>query len=161
MILILMGVAGSGKTSIGQKLALELGWPFYDGDDYHPAANLQKMAARLPLDDLDREPWLAALRELIIDLSERGQPAVLAASLLKESYRKRLLNLPGQISLIYLKGDYDLIHTRLVERANHFMQASMLASQFAVLEEPHDALVIDIRLEPQEIIRNIRAAFTQ
>ncbi|HEU4595169.1 MAG TPA: gluconokinase [Pyrinomonadaceae bacterium] len=155
MVIILMGVTGSGKTTIGRLLARELGWPFHDADDFHSEASVEKMARGVPLDDRDRAPWLAALRELIRLRVESGENAVLACSALKESYRNFLL-VGEDVKLIYLKGDYDLIRERLGSRQGHFMKAAMLDSQFAALEEPERALSVDISQPPEEIVRAIR-----
>jgi len=156
MVIILMGVAGAGKTTIGRGLAAELGWPFYDADDLHPRANVEKMRRGVPLTDEDRRPWLAALRELIAGCLARDKNAVLACSALKAEYREYLL-LDERVKLVYLKGDYELIQARLRARRDHFMPPEMLASQFATLEEPADALQIDVALplaQNLELIRN-------
>jgi gluconokinase len=155
MVIILMGVTGSGKTTIGRGLARELGWPFYDADDFHPAANVEKMSRGVPLDDADRAPWLAALRELVRGLVESGGHAVLACSALKKSYRDYLL-IDGRVRLVYLKGDDGLIRERLRDRRGHFMEAAMLDSQFAALEEPEGALRVDISPPPAEVVEAIR-----
>ncbi len=155
MVIILMGVTGSGKTTIGRGLARELGWPFYDADDFHPAANVEKMSRGVPLDDSDRAPWLAALRELVRGRVESGESAVLACSALKESYRDCLLIDEG-VRLVYLKGDDELIRERLRGREGHFMKAAMLDSQFAALEEPDGALRVDVSAPPAEIVRAVR-----
>ncbi|MCI0577325.1 MAG: gluconokinase [Chloroflexi bacterium] len=155
MIILLMGVSGAGKTTIGRLLAEELAWPFYDADDFHPPANVAKMSQGLPLTDADRDAWLAALQQLIRQLLVQDQPAVIACSALKAAYRARLLaNHPG-VYLVYLKGSYDLIYRRLQDRPGHFMPPDLLASQFATLEEPQDALVVSIDQEPEEIVKAI------
>ena len=136
MVIILMGVSGSGKTTIGQRLAQELGWPFYDGDQLHPQANIAKMRQGMPLTDEDRWPWLQALRAHIATCMQRGVSAVLACSALKQAYREYLIVDETEVKLVYLKGDYDLIHTRLAQRHGHFMPPELLASQFVALEEP-------------------------
>ena len=155
MFIVLMGVTGSGKTTIGRQLARELGWQFYDADDFHPAANVEKMSRGVPLGDLDRAPWLAALRELVRECVERGEGAVLACSALKERYRDHLL-IDESVKLVYLEGDYELIRARLDGREGHFMKPAMLDSQFAALEEPGHALVVDVSSTPAEIIKSIR-----
>jgi len=158
MVIVLMGVAGSGKTTIGRGLADELGWKFYDGDDFHPRANVEKMARGVPLDDEDRAPWLESLRDLIRSCLVRGEGAVLACSALKRSYREYLL-IDEAVKLVYLKGDYELIEERLEGRRGHYMKPKMLDSQFAALEEPERGLTVDISLPPEKIIETIRSRF--
>lgn len=153
-----MGVAGSGKTTIGRALAAELGWKFYDADDFHPPANVSKMARGIPLDDADRLPWLETLGDLIRACLERGERAVLACSALKAGYRAHLL-LDERVKLAYLKGSFDLIQNRLSNRRGHFMSAAMLESQFAALEEPEQKFHIDISGTPPEIVRAIKSRF--
>jgi len=131
-----MGVSGSGKTTIGRLLAQDLGWPFYDGDDFHPQANIDKMRQGIPLTDDDRDAWLTALRQQIETFIDNRQSAVLACSALKQAYRERLRGDRPEVRFIYLKGDYALIRQRLQGRQGHFMKADLLSSQFATLEEP-------------------------
>jgi gluconokinase len=150
-----MGVAGSGKTTIGRMLAAELGWKFYDADDFHPPANVAKMKRGIPLDDADRLPWLDKLQALVRASIEGGESAVLACSALKATYRAHLL-LDKRVRLAYLKGNFDLIQKRLARRRGHFMPAAMLESQFAALEEPERESHIDIDATPGEIVRAIR-----
>jgi gluconokinase len=156
MIIILMGVSGSGKTTIGQRLAQALGWPFYDGDQFHPQANIAKMQQGIPLTDEDRWPWLHALRVQIAAWLQQGVSAVLACSALKQAYREYLLIDETQVKLVYLKGDYDLIHARLAQRHGHFMPPELLASQFAALEEPEQGVSVDIKHPPETIVALIR-----
>ena len=158
MVLVVMGVAGSGKTTIGRGLAGELGWEFYDADDFHPPPNVEKMSRGVPLDDADREPWLEALGELVRGCLERGESAVLACSALKESYRRHLL-VDGRVKLVYLRGDYGLVRERLRHRRGHFMKPRMLDSQFAALEEPGPETHFDISAPPEEVVRAIRGRF--
>ena len=155
MVVVLMGVAGSGKTTIGRGLASALGWRFYDADDYHPRANVEKMSRGVPLNDDDRRPWLQALHDLIAASLARDEHAVLACSALKESYRAYLL-FDERVRLVYLKGDHELIAARLQQRSDHFMKPQMLDSQFATLEEPAQGLHVDVSLSPEEIIQMIR-----
>ncbi|PYS94256.1 MAG: gluconate kinase [Acidobacteria bacterium] len=155
MVIVLMGVAGSGKTTIGRGLATALGWRFDDADDYHPRTNVEKMSRGVPLNDDDRRPWLQALHDLIADSLARGENAVLACSALKESYRAYLL-FDERVKLVYLKGEHELIAARLKQRSDHFMKPQMLDSQFATLEEPTQGLHIDVALSPEEIIQTIR-----
>jgi gluconokinase len=155
MILIIMGVAGSGKTTIGSLLAQELGWKFYDADDYHSETNRAKMSQGIPLTDEDRADWLATLRNLIEQNIRQNMPAVLACSALKNSYRD-MLKINEQVKFVYLHGTYEQIKTRLKNRTGHYMSAGMLDSQFQTLEEPKDTLSIDIIHTPQEIVSIIR-----
>lgn len=156
MVIVLMGVSGSGKTTVGRGLADELGWKFYDGDDFHPRSNVEKMARGVPLNDEDRAPWLDSLRELIESCLARGEDAVLACSALKRSYRERLL-IDARVRLVYLKGDYELLEDRLEGRHGHFMKPEMLDSQLAALEEPRRGLTVDVSPPPEKIIETIRS----
>jgi gluconokinase len=159
MFIVLMGVAGSGKTTIGRELSAELGWKFYDADDFHPPANVERMTRGIALTDADRLPWLETLRELIRACLESGERAVLACSALKETYREYLL-LDERVKLVYLKGDFKLIQERLAGRAGHFMKPEMLDGQFAALEEPGaEELHVNIDATPQQIVRVIREHF--
>jgi gluconokinase len=153
MIVVLMGVCGSGKTTVGRELADDMHWPFLDADDYHPQANVSKMASGVALTDADREPWLDRLVTEVRRYNLRGASAVLACSALKKAYRDRLDKgsvSPGDVRVVYLKGDAATIAPRLASRSGHYMPATLLASQFAALEEPSDAIVVDIR-EPTAI----------
>jgi gluconokinase len=150
--LIVMGVSGSGKTTVGKALAEHLRWDFYDADNFHPPENVAKMANGIPLDDSDRAPWLAALHDLISDSLILNRPGVLACSALKERYRRQLFQGNEKVQFVYLKGTYDLIWARMKTRTNHFMKAQMLHSQFDALEEPSDALTVDIALSVEDIL---------
>lgn len=150
-----MGVAGSGKTLIGSMLAKSLNWEFADADEFHPAANIEKMTHGIPLTDEDREPWLRAMHGAVVCWIESGENAVLACSALKQRYRDQLSHIP-ETRFVYLKGTFDLIYTRLSQRQNHFMKPEMLASQFADLEEPADAIVVDVSGTPDQIVAEIR-----
>ena len=152
---IVMGVAGSGKTTVGQALAQRLGWDFYDADAFHPAENIHKMASGIPLDDADRLPWLRSLHALIAASLEENRPAVLACSALKESYRQTLLEGNEKVLVVYLKGSYDLIWSRISARQDHYMKPQMLRSQFETLEEPEDVLTVDISMSVEEIVQEI------
>lgn len=157
MIIVLMGVSGSGKTTVGQILAGKLGWTFIDADDYHPAANVEKMRRGEPLTDEDRRPWLAALRERIDRACERGEDLVVACSALKHAYRDYLReDEPGCVRFVYLEGSEELIRARLANRRGHFMPPSLLHSQFEALEPPADALRIDVTPAPEVIAEQIR-----
>lgn len=154
-LVLVMGVAGSGKTLIGSMLAESLGWRFVDADAFHPAANLQKMSQGIQLTDTDREPWLATMQQKVSEWLTADEKVVLACSALKERYREQLAR-AGELKVVYLKGDFDLIYERLEKRRDHFMRPEMLASQFADLEEPQQAIMVDIRLTPQRIISELR-----
>jgi carbohydrate kinase (thermoresistant glucokinase family) len=155
--IIIMGVSGSGKTSIGKALAARLGWSFFDADDFHSPENISKMAAGIPLTDADRIPWLSALHDLVARYQKEHRPGILACSALKDSYREKITSGSQKVSIVYLKGDFDLLWSRMSGRKNHYMQPKMLQSQFAALEEPENALVIDIAQRPEEIVGKIIA----
>jgi len=140
MIVVVMGVSGVGKTTIGRLVAKQLGWRFIDADDHHPAANVAKMAAGIALEDADRWPWLDALNQLL----RKEKSAVLACSALKESYRKRLLAGIAETRIVFLDGSKALIASRLAARKHRYMPASLLDSQFAALEPPAEAIAIDV-----------------
>jgi len=156
MLIVIMGVAGSGKTAVAEALATALDWPWYDADHYHPPANIEKMSKGAPLTDDDREAWLEALATVLREHAANRESAVLACSALKQRYRDRL-HVDPAVRFVYLHGDYDLIMARLMERPGHFMKPEMLASQFAALEPPQDAVVIDIRAPLVEIVAEIRS----
>lgn len=152
---IVMGVSGCGKSSVGRSLAGALGWDFYDADDFHPPENVAKMANGFPLDDSDRTPWLAALHELISSSLKADRPGVLACSALKERYRQQLMGGDEDVQIIYLKGSYDLIWSRMKKRTDHYMKPHMLKSQFETLEEPANALTMDISRLVDDIVQEI------
>jgi gluconokinase len=156
LIVVLMGVSGSGKTTIGELLAKKLDWLFYDGDDFHPKSNIEKMKRGVPLTDKAREPWLSAISKLIHDLIEQGKSAVITCSALKQSYRDRLVENRNDVIIVYLKGSYGLIAQRLHDRKEHFFNANLLKSQFETLEEPKGGLTIDIDQELSVIVEDIR-----
>jgi gluconokinase len=156
MVLILMGVAGSGKTTIGQMLARALGWRFVEGDDFHSPANVAKMAAGIPLTDADRVPWLAALHNAIAGWVREQQNIVLASSALKRTYRATLKVGP-EVIFAYLRGSPELIARRIEHRRGHYMKANLLPSQFEILEEPEDAITVEAALPEEEIVRQILA----
>ncbi|ODT43147.1 MAG: gluconate kinase [Nitrospira sp. SCN 59-13] len=157
MIILIMGVSGAGKTTIGRRLAEVLGWKFLEGDDLHPIANIEKMRSGQPLTDSDRRPWLERLHATIAEQVRMNQPAVMACSVLKMTYRAVVEEGARHVlRLVYLKGTADLFRERLAGRRKHFMPPELLDSQLAILEEPADALVIDATLPPDEIILRIR-----
>lgn len=150
-----MGVSGAGKTTLGMALASRLGWDFLDADDFHPAGNVKKMASGIPLSDADRAPWLATLHQLISLKLKSGHHPVLACSALKEKYRIQLLQDTHGIETIYLRGDYEMIWSRMAGRQGHYMKPELLQSQFAALEEPENVFVLDVSLSIEEMIDKI------
>jgi gluconokinase len=154
VIVVVMGVSGAGKTTIGRLLAERLRMPFIEGDDYHPPANVTKMASGVPLEDENRWPWLDALNGV---LRQKGH-AVLACSALKTSYRARLLEGVAEAAIVHLHGDKALIASRLRKRQHRYMPASLLDSQFAALEAPRDAIAIDVAVDPADCVEAIVAA---
>lgn len=156
-VLILMGVSGSGKTTVGTRLAETLGWDFADGDDFHPDANVEKMSRGEPLTDEDRWPWLRAIRDFIHQRLEQGEPAIVACSALKAAYRDVLLDGNEGAEIVYLKGSSDLIRRRMEARSDHFFDAELLDSQFEALEEPgtEAALTVSVDAPPAAIVRTI------
>ena len=154
MKVIVMGVSGCGKTTIGNLLAARLGYPFLDADEFHPPENVAKMAAGTPLTDEDRRPWL----ELLNGKLRAGENAVLACSALKESYRRILSRGLADCRFVHLRGDIELIRARLGARMHRYMPASLLESQFATLEPPADSLAVDIAHPPARCVDNIVAA---
>src|SRR5207253_1367524 len=159
VIVIIYGDAGACKTTVGQLLALELGWHFLEADEFHPAANIEKMHSGHPLTDEDRWPWLERLREQIKHCLAAGENAVLACSALKRAYRERL-QVSDEVKFVFLSGDYALIANQLRHRRGHFMNPELLRSQFADLEEPkldEDVITIELRRSPQELVEEIKA----
>ena len=156
LILLLMGVSGCGKSTVGRMLAEQLGWPMYDGDDYQPKGNVAKMAQGMPLNDRDRRPWLLAIHDLLVGIKAKRGYAVVACSALKQDYRDLLLDGMEGIRLVYLKGEYAFLEERLKRRQGHFFKASLLGSQFEILEEPEDAVIVNADNPPEAIIAGIR-----
>ena len=150
-----MGPAGSGKTTVGELLAGQLGWEFADADNFHSPANIEKMAHGVPLDDNDRIPWLNSIREAMEQWNAQRRSVVLACSALKKIYRERL-QINSGVKLVYLKGTYELLRERLHSRKGHYATEQLLTSQFADLEEPEDAITVDVAHSPEEIVAEIR-----
>lgn len=157
MVVVLMGVSGSGKTTVGKILAEELGWTFVEADDFHPPANVEKMRGGTPLTDADRRPWLDALRRRIDAACEGGENVVLACSALKHAYQDYLeRDDPACVHYVYLHGSEELIKQRLAARKGHFMNPTLLHSQFETLEPPDHAVRVDVTPPPPEIAAEIR-----
>ena len=155
MIVIVMGTTGSGKTTIGSLLAKRMGWEFVDADDFHPPSNVEKMKHGIPLTDADREPWLKALHDKIVEWTAEKRSVVLACSALKQSYRHEL-RASSDVEFVYLKGSYQLFRERVIARKGHFAKQDLLASQFATLEEPTDAIIVDAAPSPEQIVSEVR-----
>jgi gluconokinase len=155
MVIVLMGVSGSGKTTIGRALAKSLRWGFSDADDFHSAANVEKMKNGIPLTDEDREPWLRSIKAAIEQWNRDEPGHVLACSALKGRYREILGRDDPEVKFVYLQGSFDLISQRLKERKGHFFNPALLRSQFEALESPKDVLVVDISKDPQEVVSAI------
>ena len=158
MIILLTGVSGSGKTAVGSGLAERLGIQFVDGDDLHPEENVRKMAAGTPLTDADREPWLLATRAVLEEHVQTGTPVIVACSALKESYRQLLIDGLPEVRLVFLRGSREVLEQRIDSRKGHFFDPSLLDSQLATLEEPEDALVIDIATDLEAVIHTVQAS---
>jgi gluconokinase len=159
MVVVVMGVSGAGKTTVGALLAQDLGWQFFDADDFHPPANVAKMSRGEPLDETDRAGWLDRLAALLDRLLRERRSAVLACSALRASHRARLRGDHGdaEVRIVYLRADPDVLRARLEARQGHFMKATLLASQLATLEEPQNALVVDAAAPPARLVERIRA----
>ncbi len=153
-VVVVMGVASSGKTSLGERLAGRLGWPFRDADSFHPPENVAKMAGGTPLNDEDRKPWLAAIAAWIDDLRATGRNGIVTCSALKRRYREVIIGDRPDVALVYLKGSRELIGGRMAARQHHFMPPALLDSQFAALEEPgpdENPLVVSVELTKDAI----------
>ena len=155
MFYVVMGVSGTGKSTIGKLLSDRTGWNFYDADDFHPITNIVKMKGGIPLTDEDRLPWLQKLEQLITHSLQSDRPGILACSALKSDYRQILRNGRSEVVFIYLRGDYECIQTRILQRTGHFMSSDLLRSQFDTLEEPEDAVVIDVSQSREAIVEEI------
>jgi carbohydrate kinase (thermoresistant glucokinase family) len=157
MVVIVMGVTGSGKSTVGARLAADLGWPFYDADSFHPPENVARMSRGIALTDADRHPWLQAIRARIDDVLARGESAVIGCSALKDAYRSMLgADKPG-VRFVFLRGDQALLAERLRHRVGHFMNPRLLGSQLDTLEEPDSAVRIEIALPLSAQLRRIRS----
>lgn len=155
MVIILMGPTGAGKTTVGEILSRELGWEFADADHFHSAANVEKMSKGIGLTDEDRKPWLAALRHKIEQWIAAGQNGILACSALKQAYRQEL-SVGPQVKWIYLKGTFEELTQRVAARQGHYAKKELVVSQFAALEEPKEAIAIDVSRSPEEIATEVR-----
>jgi len=155
VVVLLMGVSGAGKSTVGKLLASELGWEFADADDFHPAANVEKMRNGIPLTDTDRGPWLESLRAVIADWIEAGKNGVLACSALKKAYRDMLV-VGSEVRVVYLKADREVLRERLLGRHGHYMKEGLLESQIATLEEPTGAIVVNGDESHEDVAREIR-----
>jgi gluconokinase len=158
VVIVIFGVSGAGKTTVGELLARELDWHFYEADDFHSPANIEKMRRGVPLTDDDRRPWLENLRELIKRCVAANENAVLACSALKRVYRKHL-HVSAEVELVFLRGDYALVAGQLRHRRGHFMNPELLRSQFADLEEPQPeegVLTIELGRTPHELVQEIK-----
>lgn len=158
MVIVVMGVSGVGKTTVGMLLARALGAEFAEGDSYHPPANVEKMRNGAPLDDEDRWPWLQILAAEIDTWLAECRDVVLACSALKRAYRDLLAHGRPEVRFVYLQGEAALLRARLDQRRGHYMPPTLLASQLAALEEPDDALTIDVSGPPEVIVEQIRVA---
>ena len=159
MVIVLMGVTGCGKTTVGEELAEQLHWTFLDADDFHPPENKAKMNQGVPLTDEDRIPWLQALHDRIVQANHKNECCVLACSALKRSYRRLIRGEEKNVNFVYLKGPEELIAGRLEKRTNHFMNPALLKSQFSTLEEPTHAVCVSIDKGPMDIVSEIRREF--
>ena len=154
MVILVMGTTGAGKTTVGKLLASRLYWAFLDADDFHPAANIEKMKHGISLTDADREPWLKNMHEELLRLNAREKNAVLACSALKQSYRDTL-SAGLDFRIVYLRGTYEQMHQHILTRHGHFAGESILAGQFADLEEPNDALTLEVSHAPEELVAEV------
>jgi gluconokinase len=161
MFYVIMGVSGTGKSTIGKLLSDRTGWDFYDADDFHSPANLDKLNRGIALTDSDRLPWLKELQQLIAQVLDSRKQGILACSALKAQYRQILQGGSSEVVFIYLKGDYDCIQNRVQQRTGHFMNPNLLRSQFDTLEEPQNALTIDVALNPGAMVEEILKKITE
>lgn len=157
-VIVVMGVASSGKTSLGERLGEKLGWPFRDADSFHPPENVAKMSGGIPLTDEDRKPWLAAIAAWIDELRAAGEHGVVTCSALKKAYRRVIVGDRPDVALVYLKGSRELIGKRMAERQHHFMPPALLDSQFATLEEPRpeeEPLVVSVEASKEAVVEEV------
>lgn len=152
MVVVVMGVAGSGKSTIGPQIAKALGGDYAEGDQFHPPANIAKMSSGTPLDDADRQPWLEAMAEAIAGWRRKDRPTVLACSALRKRYREILARGAAEVRFVYMRATPELVAQRMASRSGHFMPTSLIGSQFATLEEPDDAIVLDSSRSPAELV---------
>jgi gluconokinase len=160
MVLLVMGVAGSGKTTVGKLLAENLGWPFLDADEFHSPANREKMHIGIPLTDEDRLPWLTAIHAEALRRSTQGEHLVLACSALRQSYRD-ILSAGLQVTIVYLRATVDQLHRNFSQRSHHFVGENLVPSQLSTLEEPSSAIIEDISRSPEEIVADVCARLNQ
>jgi len=161
MIVLVMGVSGSGKTTIGEALARELGWEYLDADDYHPKANVAKMASGVPLEDADRWPWLEKINEELLKIQKQDRSAVVGCSALKQAYRERLARGLRDFEVVYLRGDFALLQSRIAARKHRFMPATLLQSQFDALEPPAHAVEVDVSVPVESSVSKIKEQLRQ
>lgn len=159
MVIVVMGVAGSGKTTVGRALAERLGWRFVDADDLHPPENINLMTAGVPLTDTDREPWLESLSAVVSAADGTGEDLVVACSALRARFRERLRAAADDLRYVYLRADREVIARRLAARTGHFLSPDLLESQFAALEEPDGELVLDAHEPAELLVARIRRRF--
>jgi carbohydrate kinase (thermoresistant glucokinase family) len=155
MIVVISGVAGSGKSTIGRLVSARLGWDFIEGDDYHPELSRRKMAAGVPLTDEDRLPWLETLNGLLVQVEQQGGNAVLACSALRQQYRDILLRNVRRYTLVWLEGSFEVVRQRLATRLEHYFPGTLLESQYDIAERPEGAMVVDVGGSVETIVSRI------
>ena len=156
MIVLVMGVSGSGKTTIGEALAKDLGWTYLDADDFHSQASIDKMAAGIPLEDADRWPWLKKINHELAKFEQQDKSAIVGCSALKQAYRERLARGLRDFRVVYLRGDFDLIRKRVEARKHRFMSPALLQSQFDALEPPDRAITVNVAASVEDSVSKIR-----